>query len=538
MKTINMRHFVILLWLVLPAFTFSQNNDRLTFTIHINDTIQRIRNIGASACWYGEEIGKEWPVAQKQRMAEVLFSRKFDKDGQPKGIGLSAFRYNIGAGTAEQGDSSGIRDPSHRVECFLSPDGSYNWNRQSGYTWLLQQAKNYGVENLIAFVNSPPVQFTKNGLGYKLEKDYVTNLKDGKYDEYADFLSEVIKHFDRKDLHFNFISPVNEPQWDWSGIKGQAKQEGSPWTNEEIYNTLKALNTSLSKKNLSTKILVTEAGMLDHLYAANVKASRQVAAFWSPASALYIGGLSHATPFVEGHGYFTEKADDYLISARSRLRDTLKQYGAGLEYWQSEYCMLGDGYKENTVTNKRSAIDCALFLAKVIHHDFTVGNATAWHYWNSFEPGPADSNTRYNLVALNPKRATDTSKLYTITKNLWALGHYSLFVRPGMYRVQTGRNDGLKELAAAQQVMIAVFKEASNNKLIVNIINYTSENKNISLIVEGLTNGKKMQLINRYTTSAKSGDDCKPYPVNKKLSNIILTPRSINTLILLPQNTM
>src|ERR1700712_5995544 len=121
--------FIILL-LLFALRSLSQENIVLTITVHINDTVQTIRNIGASACWYGEEIGKTWPMVQKQRMAELLFSKEADVSGQPKGIGLSAFRFNIGAGTAEQGDSSGIKDPSHRVECFLSPDGNYNWNKQ------------------------------------------------------------------------------------------------------------------------------------------------------------------------------------------------------------------------------------------------------------------------------------------------------------------------------------------------------------------------------------------------------------------------
>ena len=522
--------FIILL-LLITIRSFSQDKPSLTITIHLNDTIQTIRNIGASACWYGEEIGKTWPPAQKQQMAELLFSKEADNSGQPKGIGLSAFRYNIGAGTTEQGDSSGIRDPSHRVECFLSPDGKYDWSKQPGYTWLLQQAKNYGVENLIAFVNSPPVQFTKTGLGYKLDKDYTSNLKEDKYNDYANFLAEVIDHFDKSNLHFDFISPVNEPQWDWSGVKGQAKQEGSPYSNQEIYNTVKALNTSLSTKNLTTKILMTEAGMLDHLFTTDVKASRQVAAFWSPSSALYIGNLNHTTPFVEGHGYFTEKGDAYLIGARSKLRDTLKRYGPGLEYWQSEYCLLGDGFKEGATKNRISAIDCALFLAKVIHHDFTVGNATAWHYWNSFEPGPSDSNTRYNLIALNPRRATDTANRYTVTKNLWALGHYSLFVRPGMQRVQTSRDDGLNESAVAQDVMVSAFRDIKGKKLVVNVINYTTSTRNLNINVDGLIKSSKLRLIKHYQTSGAVGDDMKPHPVDRDSKVITLTARSIHTFI-------
>ncbi len=513
-----------------------QDTAQVTFTIHLNDTVQTIRNIGASGCWYSEEIGKTWPLNKKKRLAELLFSREVDNTGQPKGIGLSAFRYNIGAGTAEQGDSSGINEPARRVECFLSPDGTYNWNKQEGYTWMLKQAKNYGVENLIAFVNSPPVQFTKDGLGYKLEKDYTTNLKEDKYTDYANFLAGVIKHFDSKNLHFDYISPVNEPQWDWSGVQGKAKQEGSPWTNEEIYNTVNALGSSLHNQKLRTKILVTEAATLGHLYGESGKAARQADHFFNPQSTLYIGGLSNTTPFVEGHGYFTEVGDAHMTDVRSRLKDTLKKYGRALEYWQSEYCMLGDGFKEGQAVQKRSAIDCALYLAKIIHTDLSAGNATAWHYWNAFEPGPADSNTLYYLVALNRNRAKDTANMYSITKNAWVLGHYSLFIRPGMQRVETSRNDGVGDVAAARNVMVSAFRDKAGKKLVVNLINYTTADKTTAFNLQGLSAGKSMKLVGRYITSAKEGDGLKPYPVTGKatatgVAGIVLPARSVTSLV-------
>lgn len=520
-------------FLFVSASVFSQEKEEIEFTLNLDKPVQQIRNIGASGCWFSEEIGKTWPSAKKKRIAELLFSKETDKSGQPKGIGLSAFRFNIGAGTTEQGDSSGIKEPAHRVECFLSPNGTYNWNKQAGYVWMLQQAKNYGVENLIAFVNSPPVQFTKDGLGYKLEKDGLANLKEDKYEAYGDFLATVMKHFDQMNLHFNYVSPVNEPQWDWTGKIGEAKQEGSPWQNEEIYKAVKAIDKSLSQQKSSTQILTTEAGMLDHLYAKNVKNSKQIESFWDSKSPFYFGEFPHAAKYVEGHGYFTENGDNYMISTRRSLKDTLKKYN-GLEYWQSEYSMLGNGYLEKT-KGPRSAMDCALFLAKVIHHDFAVGNATAWHFWDSYEPGNADFNTRYYLIAMNRNRAVDTANLYSVTKNLWALGHYSLFVRPGMYRIETERNDGLTDEGAAQQVMVTAFRDKEGKNMIVNMINYTTADKEVKLMPKGYAKGKGLKLQKRYVTSAKEGDDLKPYPiktsVKSKADKVQLPARSISTFV-------
>lgn len=62
--------------------------------------------------WFAEGIGKYWPEEKKQKIAQLLFSRQTDDKGNPLGIGLSGWRFNIGAGTQEQADKSGISDSS------------------------------------------------------------------------------------------------------------------------------------------------------------------------------------------------------------------------------------------------------------------------------------------------------------------------------------------------------------------------------------------------------------------------------------------
>ena len=163
--------FGLLLVFGLDSKSFAQEKDQpVIFKIDIKNKAQVIENFGAAGCWFSEGIGKYWPEQKKEQIAEWLFSKSFDNKGNPNGIGLSAWRFNIGGGTAEQGDSSGIKDFRKRVESFQNPDGSYDWNKQAGYIWFVKKAKSYGVENLIAFSNTPPVQFTQNGRGFKLKK--------------------------------------------------------------------------------------------------------------------------------------------------------------------------------------------------------------------------------------------------------------------------------------------------------------------------------------------------------------------------------
>ncbi|MDQ4141991.1 MAG: beta-glycosidase [Bacteroidota bacterium] len=516
---------ILLIAFILPRLIQAQqpNKRPIIITIDTQKQAQTIDNFGAAGCWYAEGIGKYWPAQKKERIAELLFSREQDAQGNPKGIGLSAWRFNIGGGTAEQGDKSGIKDVNRRVESFLKPDGTYDWSKQAGYTWFVQKAKNYGVEKLIAFSNTPPVQMTKNGLGFKTEKDFRSNLKPDQYDAYTNFLTEVLQHYEKEGLRFDYISPVNEPQWDWTGKIGEAKQEGSPWRNGEIARVVKNLDNALEKKMLPTQIIMPEAAKLTFLYGDTTHSSRQVQQFFGKNSSLNLSNLKHLPKLVVGHSYFTDEGDKETVAIRQQLADTVSKYG--VQFWQSEYSMLADGFREG-VKSRRSAMDCGLFLAKIIHQDLTVANAAAWQFWNAFEPGKPDFDTRYYLIALQPNPTHSDGEFFP-TKNLWALGHYSLFIRPGMRRLLINRSDNLTPVAAAQKVMISSFVDNAG-KLVVVAINYEPEARSLQL---NLKNYPKGVTYKRYVTTAAPEENLKLYPSGKLTQAIALPARSITTLV-------
>ena len=138
--------------------------------------------------------------------------------------------------------------------------------------------------------------------------------------------------------------------------------------------------------------------MLNHLTDSDGVASDQLEEFWNPKSPLYLGNAKNVAPIAAGHGYFTDVGDEAIITFRQKIATKTSQYN--LDYWQTEYCLLGDGYKEGR--KSRTSFDCGMFLAKIIHYDLTIGNATAWQYWNSFEPGDWQYDTRYYLFAIKP----------------------------------------------------------------------------------------------------------------------------------------
>ena len=98
-------------------------------TVDIKKKYQTIDNFGASDCWSMQKIG-EWVEPQKNQIADLLFS-------QEKGIGLSAWRFNIGAGI----NRTTIRHEWRTVETFEISEGVYDWTRQAEERWFFKRLK-------------------------------------------------------------------------------------------------------------------------------------------------------------------------------------------------------------------------------------------------------------------------------------------------------------------------------------------------------------------------------------------------------------
>jgi O-glycosyl hydrolase len=204
----------------------------LELNINANQLYQEFYGFGASDAWSCQFVGKNWPLEKREQIADWLFSKELDEDKNPKGIGLDIWRFNIGAGSASQGVGSGIQDEWRRAESFLTQAGEFEPAGQLGQRWFLKAAKERGVDQFIAFSNSPPVNFTKNGKAYSSNSSSY-NLKTEFYKEFASFLADVVQYLAAEDeIDVDYLSPFNEPQWDWTS----GGQEGSPAQNEEIYN--------------------------------------------------------------------------------------------------------------------------------------------------------------------------------------------------------------------------------------------------------------------------------------------------------------
>jgi O-glycosyl hydrolase len=477
--------------------------------IDLNDKKQTIRNFGASDAWACQFVGS-WPDSKRNQVADWLFSMEEDAQGKPKGIGLSLWRFNIGAGSATQNN---ISDEWRRTEGFLQNNMTYDWSKQAGQKWFMHAAKQRGVDKFVGFTNSPPIQLTKNGNAYSSNGEEA-NISKANYLPFAKFLNEVSKQFQTEGIPFNYLSPFNEPQWDWTGNG----QEGTPFKNEEIFAVTRILDSLLTAESLKVKIQIAEAGKLNYLYEKADKATRgnQVYEFFNAQSPLFVGDLSNVDKIISGHSYFTSAPAETLKSVRQKVSESLKTASVPLEFWQSEYCILGD-QEEVKGPGKDTGMTPALYVARLIHHDLALANASAWHWWLSVSVYDYKDGLIY-------AEKNKTDGLVDDTKLLWALGNFSRFIRPGAQRVNVTSNN--LNVNNVNQLMISSYIDADQKKIITVIVNNGTTESSFEINLAG----GQVSSWQPYLTGSNDGEDLKPLTQIED-NEIVVPGKSVLTLV-------
>lgn len=401
------------------------------FVIDPDFPFQTIDNFGASDAWSFKSIG-QWPKEKQEQIATWLFSTENDTEGNPKGIGLSLWRFYIGAGSEEQGDLSKIDDPLRRNECFLLPNGTYDWDKQAGQRNFLQEAKSQGVDQYLGFLYSAPVYWTKNGLATNLGRNGSFNIKEDKYDDFARYVADIIEGLKKNEgIRFNYISPFNEPDghWNWDGHG----QEGTAATKYEVAKTTRILSKELERRKLQTKILIPESSDLQCLYhlEPNITIDRgyQIQSYFSPdSSKSYIGNLPNVPRLAVGHSYWTTSPVDKLRNIRLELNKTLKEHD--VRFWQTEVCIMGNDEEIGGGHKKDLSMKTALYVARVIHYDMVYANSSAWHWWLAVGTGDYKDGLIYADID-----SSYTDGTFTDSKLMWSMGNYSRYIRPGANRI-------------------------------------------------------------------------------------------------------
>ena len=493
--------------------------------MNLTGTHQTIHSFGASDAWSSKFVGNWTNLTKKNQIADYLFSMDADSAGNPKGIGLSLWRFNIGAGSYEQGDSSGITDEYRREECLQNPDGTYNWNKQQGQQWFMNAAKLRGVKYLLGFAASPPIYMTINAKAYGTGSPQF-NLSPSRFQNYADFLVQVCKHFQGTGTPLDYISPVNEPQWNWGASNNQ---EGTAASNTDIANLVKILGPDLQTNGVNTHVVTGEAGQVTFLNTpTSDNRGDQINQWFNSSDSNYIGSTPNVDNTISYHSYFTTCPDNTLVQDRQAVHTSAVNTNPSLQLWMTEFGVLGDicgslnGYPRNT------GIDYGLYVAKVIHNDLAIANSSSWQWWLGINP----YNYSDGLVYINaPSGAMDpemskTDGLVSDSKQLWCMGNYSRFVRPGMIRVDAVLNNQTDPVYAAGDIMVSAYIDPIGKTLVVVIVNTQANSSVLSLGGLGGSANLTGSNFTAYVTSSSRNLQKSSMAAN----NIQLDPRSVTTL--------
>lgn len=356
---------------------------------------QTIRDFGASACWWASAVGTRDYV---DRLLSLLYSKE--------GLGLNVLRFNIGASVPE--DRSDARTDAPLWRAPLSPlkrDGTYDIRRDLGTWTVVHKAARLGcISDFTLFMNSPPSTMTVNGRtsGERPEAEgmFVSNLRKDRYDAYAQYVVDVTERYVMDGIPVKYVSPVNEPQWQWDE---KSRQEGCHYSPEECIRLFRLVIGELRERaQLNPKMAGVRISM------------PETAQWWQRTYVHDMYRLMCADPQIAPWvDHFSAHSYGTTAEQKRSTRAFFDSLPVRIPLHQTEWAPLHGDAADN--------MDFALELAAVLHEDLTILHAEHWTWWL----GVSGSETWPDgLICLNEK----TGQIL-LPKRYFAMKHYSGFVR-------------------------------------------------------------------------------------------------------------
>jgi len=452
-----------LVTLVLAVASFSSpTSAEETVIVDARKRLQTFEGWGTSLCWWADRVG-DWPDDKLDPLLKLVTDSE-------EGLGYTIFRYNIGGGDApgHAHMRAGAAVPGYRP----TENGPYDWSADARQRRVLNKllAQTDGAI-LEAFALSAPYWMTRSGCSAGAA-DGSSNLEDEYYDDFADYLTEVVKHFrDEWGIKFRTLEPMNEPNADW--WKAETPQEGCHYGVAEQERLIQEIAKHMRRKGLTgTAVSAPDTNSLDTCVD-NLKV-------YGPATIEALGQIN-------AHSYYGER--------RRELRDLARRHQK--RFWQSE---------SGPLFFKGDALATQLFMAERIVRDIRDMQVVAWVDWQF-------------MAGLN-WGCTDWLKkphTFRINKKLYVYAQFTRFIRPGD-----------KVLALDTPHLLAAVSE-KHHRLVLVVVNSGDAARSYRVEVKGLVGHRHD--AGAYRTS--EDEDCVRLPTlvfEGDTLRLEAKPRSVTTL--------
>ena len=392
---------------LMTAMTLISNffgvNMKITVT---HKALQDVNGFGTSACWWAQMI-------DDPELRTYLSRELYSTDG----LALNIYRYNIGGGINP--DRNRIHEKSRQTESFYyfneeSGKYEYDFSRDANAMAMLKESLSYGcVDTVVLFANSPHYSMTINGETAGSVAG-VSNILEDRYADFVDYFLTITDHFINEGIPVKYISPVNEPQWDWGG--DWVGQEGCHYDTDQLIKLLELFAKELDARKLDVKLMVPESGEIGKMndeYFDLLGKNKIIAP--------KIGSYAY-------HSYWSDTSLKKKLEFGIARNKNIKNASVDMTEW----CELPCSHDVND-------IDAALLMARVIANDFYFENCNSWSNWVAVNHSGNNSEGKNLSDGLFYSTDRNYDEVRP-TVRYAALAHFSRFIPTGSVLLQSYSN--------------------------------------------------------------------------------------------------
>lgn len=455
---------------------------------------------GTGIAWWGNRLGYSDSLMEQ---AVKLF---FDEE---TGLGMNIIRYNIPGG--DDPTHIHIKRTDSKLQGFTyynEETGAYEFDKTADVNQrnVLLKIKEFCGDKLIteAYSCSPPYYMTESGCTSGSDKGVTDNLKEEYYDDYADYIAEVLSVYKEKyGVIFDSVSAASEPASERL-IGFRTPHEGC---NFVVYTSLASFYSEFIKV-LNEKDLSDDTDI-------------------SVDIRVYGDGRVLSADLMDNISVVNVHMDSSLSEPYSENVDFINSYGKlGKNVRISES---DSNLKHDRCTGEMSA---ALQFGRKIISDmgglmpsaWVMKNAIDYHisaagYQGNQDTGMPDTTQGYWGLAV----ADHDNEKIILTKKYYAYGQFSRYIRPG-YTIFADNNDD-----------VLVTYSPDEKKLVIVAVNNAETETELKISLEAFDYAGGTARVIRTSGELEGGENWAKLPdveVDKDVFRVGLKGYSITTFII------